>query len=607
MNSVCLPDTSLQYKSIPDRFDSNQPPATILESRKVRKKMLFGNRNIPGLRRITSFSLLAAVGLAASLAAPPRKAQALGGNISLGINISQVYGGAGCGTAGCSTYQNDFIELYNRSGTAISLNGLSVQYAAATGTAWQVTPLPNVMLGPGKYFLVAESFGANGVNPLPTPDATGTIAMSATAAKVALVNNTVALSGACPAASLVLDFVGYGATANCSETANAPAPSTTTADVRNAGGNSETDNNSTDFAAAAPTPRNTASAANTPTAANSSVSGRIVTNDGAPIAGTVVRLSGAQTRKTITDASGNYRFDNVETNGFYTISLSQTNFAFSPAERSFSQLGNSTQAVFTGTSTGDNVNPLDMPEYFVRQQYVDILGREPEEAGFNYWSDQILACGADAECGNARRRDVAASFFMSEEFQASGSYLYDVYAGTLGRRPGYGEYTNDRQQVVGGETLDAAKTAFAQNFVKRAEFMTKYQNAMTDAAFVDALLRTVQPTGADLSSERESLIGIYNLNTDLVSSRAAVVKALADNATFKQSQYNRSFVLTEYFAYLRRDIDQGGYTFWLNVLTSLEGSDAGNYRGMVCSFVTSTEYQNRFSSIVSHSNGECGQ
>jgi hypothetical protein len=212
--------------------------------------------------------LIALLAPATYFIASPPSTSAIGGNPSLGIVISQVYGGAGCGTAGCSTYQNDFIELFNRSHTPISLNGLSVQYAAATGTAWQVTSLPNVTLQPGQYFLIAESFGANGVNPLPTPDATGTIAMSATAAKVALVNSTTALSGACPSnvtgTGAIIDFVGYGATANCSETANAPAPSTTTADIRNGGGNVDTDNNSTDFQALAPTPRNTASPFGTP-------------------------------------------------------------------------------------------------------------------------------------------------------------------------------------------------------------------------------------------------------------------------------------------------------------------------------------------------------
>ena len=81
-----------------------------------------------------------------------------------------------------------------------------------------------------------------------------------------------------------------------------------------------------------------------------------------------------------------------------------------------------------------------------------------------------------------------------------------------------------------------------------------------------------------------------------------MVRSLADSAAFKQSQYNRAFVLTEYFAYLRRDIDQGGYDFWVNVLSN---GDIGNYRGMVCSFITSAEYQQRFSQVVTRSNGEC--
>ena len=143
---------------------------------------------------------------------------------------------------------------------------------------------------------------------------------------------------------------------------------------------------------------------------------------------------------------------------------------------------------------------------------------------------------------------------------------------------------------------------FAQSFVQRAEFMTRYQNAMTAEAFVDALIQSVQTNGVNLSSERTNLIGAYNSGVDVTQSRAAVVKAMADNTVFKQSQYNAAFVLTEYFGYLRRDAESGGQSFWLNVLNS-----TGDYRGMVCSFITATEYQNRFSQIVSHTNSECGQ
>ncbi|HEY8894030.1 MAG TPA: T9SS type A sorting domain-containing protein [Niastella sp.] len=177
--------------------------------------------------------------------------------------ISLVYGGAGCGTAGCSTYKNDFIEIYNRSATGVSVDGWSVQYASSTGSIWFVTNLPNVTIPAGGYFLVAETFNNNGVNNLPTPDVTGTITLSSTSGKVALVSSTIALSGTCPTSVVpnnIVDFVGYGTPANCSETANAPQLSATTAAIRGAAGCTETNNNSTDFSAGAPNPRNSATA-----------------------------------------------------------------------------------------------------------------------------------------------------------------------------------------------------------------------------------------------------------------------------------------------------------------------------------------------------------
>jgi len=339
-----------------------------------------------------------------------------------------------------------------------------------------------------------------------------------------------------------------------------------------------------------------------PTASNGMISGSITGSNGNPISGAVVNLSGTQTRKTITDAQGNYKFDNVDTNGFYTVTPSRANYNFSPVSRSFSQIGNHTDAAFSASSTGDNTNPLDTPEYFVRQQYVDILGREPDEGGFNYWSDQILACNSDADCIRSRRVGVAAAFFIEAEFQQTGSFIYDVYAGSLGRKPNFTEYSSDRQQVVAGASLDAEKAAFTQSFVQRAEFVAKYQSASTAEGFVDALLQSVQAAGVDLSSERANLINSYHSGADLNQSRALVVRSLAENPIFKQAEYNPAFVQVEYFGYLQRNPDPGGYDFWLNVISNRE---VGNYRGMVCAFVTSAEYQKRFSNVISHSNAEC--
>src|SRR5690606_36643984 len=122
----------------------------------------------------------------------------------------------GGGNSG-ATYTHDFIELFNGGNTPVSLAGWSVQYAASPGSNWSKTDLTDVVFQPGQYYLILEAQGAGGTTPLPTPDVTGSIAMSATAGKVALVNSTTLIvSGTvCPT---VIDFVGFGGATNCSET-----------------------------------------------------------------------------------------------------------------------------------------------------------------------------------------------------------------------------------------------------------------------------------------------------------------------------------------------------------------------------------------------------
>jgi uncharacterized protein len=175
--------------------------------------------------------------------------------VSTGVVISQVYGGGGNSGA---TYKNDFIELFNRGNATASLSGWSVQYASSAGTTWQVTSLTSASIAPGQYYLVQEGAGAGGTTNLPTPDVTGSIAMSATGAKVALVSATTALSGACPTGSAIVDLVGYDG-ANCFEGAATPTLANTTAAIRKLAGCQDTDSNSNDFTVAAPAPRNTAS------------------------------------------------------------------------------------------------------------------------------------------------------------------------------------------------------------------------------------------------------------------------------------------------------------------------------------------------------------
>src|SRR4026208_293109 len=104
--------------------------------------------------------------LLAAVPAPPPLVGALGASKPLAVSpdvvVSQVYGGGGNSGA---TYTHDFIELFNRGSTSVSLGGGSVQYAGAPGTGLfsaNVTTLPSVSLAPGQYLLVQEAQGAGG-------------------------------------------------------------------------------------------------------------------------------------------------------------------------------------------------------------------------------------------------------------------------------------------------------------------------------------------------------------------------------------------------------------------------------------------------------------
>lgn len=168
--------------------------------------------------------------------------------------ISQIYGGGGNSGA---TYRNDYVELYNASTVPFDLGGWTVQYASATGTSWQIQPLGGVVQ-PGEYYLVQLASGGATGAVLPTPNIAGSINMSATTGKIALVMGGDPLDGCPNGDALLVDLVGYG-TANCREGAgNAPAPSNTTAGLRKNGGFADTNVNSADFVTGTPNPRRTA-------------------------------------------------------------------------------------------------------------------------------------------------------------------------------------------------------------------------------------------------------------------------------------------------------------------------------------------------------------
>ncbi|MEY4916365.1 MAG: hypothetical protein RL616_278 [Verrucomicrobiota bacterium] len=176
-----------------------------------------------------------------------------GGGGTTNLTISQVYGGGGNSGA---TYINDFIEIYNAGTATVNLSTYAVQYASSAGSSWSETIL-NGTIAPGAHYLIQEAAGTGGTTSLPTPQATGTISMSATAGKVALTKTTTLLTVSNPVGTAsVVDFVGYGSANAFEGTGAAPAPSATASDLRAGSGATDTNDNAADFTAGTVNPRN---------------------------------------------------------------------------------------------------------------------------------------------------------------------------------------------------------------------------------------------------------------------------------------------------------------------------------------------------------------
>ncbi|HVQ38369.1 MAG TPA: DUF4214 domain-containing protein, partial [Pyrinomonadaceae bacterium] len=264
-------------------------------------------------------------------------------------------------------------------------------------------------------------------------------------------------------------------------------------------------------------------------------------------------------------------------------------------------------------------NPMDDQRQFVRQQYLDFLNREPDQAGWDFWTDNITKCSdparrpagqTEAQCIDRQRETTSAAFFLSPEFQYTGYYVYRFYKGSLDRQPKFSEFTPDAQFVAAGiivnnqlsaARIEANKSAFANLFVGRPDFLAIY-GALTNQQYVDKLFQTTTINASP--ADRAALVDSLNGGTE---TRATVLKKVVDGTVvisegnqqftttygqaFYNLEFNPAFVQMEYFGYLRRDPDAAGYAFWLGKLNQY-----GNYLDaeMVKAFITSPEYRSRF-------------
>lgn len=342
----------------------------------------------------------------------------------------------------------------------------------------------------------------------------------------------------------------------------------------------------------------------------------------------------AKEGRDYTAASGTLTFAAGETTKTFPILVIDN--AFVDGSRSVNlTLSNATGASLAAPNTGvltiaDNdttsgINPLDVPRSFVQLDYYDFLGRYPDQSGWDFWTGQITNCGSNLQCTEVARINVSASFFLSIEFQQTGYLVERFYKVAYGNAAGnstfggahtlavpiirFDEFLRDSQRVGRGvvvlaigweQLLEANKQAYAGEFVQTMRFITAFPTSMTPTQFVDQLN---QRAGNVLSAtERTTAINLFAgaATSSNVTARAQAVRQVAEDVDLYNAEYNRGFVLAEYYGYLRRNpndapestLDYTGYDFWLTKLNQFNG----NYLNaeMVKAFLSSIEYRKRF-------------
>ncbi|HEY0097381.1 MAG TPA: TIGR03118 family protein [Pyrinomonadaceae bacterium] len=246
---------------------------------------------------------------------------------------------------------------------------------------------------------------------------------------------------------------------------------------------------------------------------------------------------------------------------------------------------NRSKLLITDNDTGAAAtNPIDETAFFVRQHYLDFLGREPDAGGFNAWVNVLNGCAV----GNTAcdRVTVSRSFFESPEFQSRGYFIIRAYLAAYGRNPLYGEFMGDLSRLSGAtaEETNALRAGFTATFVTRNEFVATL-GALTNAQYVDRLIANSGVANAN----RNALVASLDA---LQKTRAQVLQEIVDSFQFVNDTptFSRAYILAQYFGYLRRNPDQAGYNMWLNYLMA----NPRDFRTMVHGFVNSNEYRSRF-------------
>jgi hypothetical protein len=244
----------------------------------------------------------------------------------------------------------------------------------------------------------------------------------------------------------------------------------------------------------------------------------------------------------------------------------------------------------------------------VRQHYLDFLNREPDAEGLAFWRNNIDVCNGNAFCLETKRIDTSAAFFLSIEFRETGFLVYRIHKVAYGNLPGrpvpirLDDFLKDSREVGAGvivnfgdwqAQLERNKQKLFEEFVTRPEFLALYPTGQTPAQFVAAL-----NTNAGLALTPAEASELAARLADGRETRATALRTITEDQDFQDAEFNRAFVLMQYFGYLRRNPDDSpntdfsGYNFWLSKLNSFGGDF--HAAEMVKAFLSSIEYRKRF-------------
>lgn len=209
---------------------------------------------------------------------------------------------------------------------------------------------------------------------------------------------------------------------------------------------------------------------------------------------------------------------------------------------------------------------------FVKQQYLDLLGREAAESGLNFWTNKI-------DTGLASRADLVNEFVFSNEFQdkiAPISRLYQAYFLRIPNTSGLTFWVN---QKINGVSLEDISSEFSNS----EEFNNRYGD-LTNEDFVKQIYDNVQGREGT-----ESGISFWTNVLNSGTSRGSVMLEFSESGEYKTKTLSGVRVIGFYYGLLRRSPAQDGYDFWKQ---KLDWEISPN--SLIDGFLTSPEYAGRF-------------